>query len=60
VQDQYSGRPETPLEQTRLAAFDKELKELKQQNELLEKKLKLKDLVHQMQIKKNQEEAKKK
>ena len=60
VQDQPGGRPETPLKQIRQAQFDKELKELKQQNELLEKKLKLKDLVHQMQVKAEQEGAKKK
>ena len=60
VQDQEGGRPETSLEQTRKTAFDKELKALKQQNELLEKHLKLKDLVHQMQLKTNQEGAKKK
>jgi len=46
--------------QTRQAVFDKELKELKQQKELLEKQLKLKDLVHQMQLKAEQEGAKKK
>jgi predicted site-specific integrase-resolvase len=60
VQDQKSGRPEIPLEQTPQAAFEKELKELKQQTELLEKKLKLKDLDHQMQLKAKQEGAKKK
>ena len=60
LQDQQSGRPETPLLQTRQAVFDKELKELKQQKELLEKQLKLKDLVHQMQLKAEQEGAKKK
>lgn len=60
VQDQESGRPETSLERTRQAEFDKELKELKQQNELLEKKLKLKDLIHQMQLKEKQEGTKKK
>jgi len=60
VEDQHSGRPETPLEQTHKAAFDKELKTLKQQNELLEKQLKLKDLVHQMQLKAKQEGAEKK
>ncbi len=60
VQDQESGRPETPPELTRQAAFNKELKELKQQNELLEKQLKLKDLVHQMQLQEKQEGAKKK
>jgi hypothetical protein len=48
------------LEQTPQAAFEKELKELKQQTELLEKKLKLKDLDHQMQLKAKQEGAKKK
>ena len=60
VQDQESGRPETSLERTRQAEFDKELKELKQHNELLEKKLKLKDLIHQMQLKEKQEGTKKK
>ena len=60
VQDQQSGRPEIPLEQTRQAAFDKELKDLKEQTELLEKKLQLKDLVHQMQLPAKQKGAKKK
>jgi len=60
LKDQESGRPETPPEQTRQAAFEKELKALKQQNELLEKKLKLKDLLHQMQLKTEQEGAEKK
>jgi hypothetical protein len=60
VEDQHIGRPETPPEHRRKAAFEKELKALKQQNELLEKHLKLKDLVHQMQLKGKQEGAKKK
>jgi hypothetical protein len=60
VQDQQSGRPEIPLEQTRQAAFDKELKDLKEKTELLEKKLQLKDLVHQMQLPAKQKGAKKK
>jgi len=60
VQDQQSGRPEIPLKQTRQAVFDKELKDLKDQTELLEKKLQLKDLVHQMQLESKQEGAKKK
>jgi DNA-binding XRE family transcriptional regulator len=60
VEDGESGRPETPPEHTQKASFDKELKELQQKNELLEKQLKLKDLVHQMQLKENQEGAKKK
>jgi predicted site-specific integrase-resolvase len=60
VEDQHSGRPETPPEQTQKAAFDKELKELQQKNELLGKQLKLKDLVHQMHLKENQEGVKKK
>jgi DNA-binding XRE family transcriptional regulator len=60
VKDQESGRPETPPEHTQKAAFDKELAELKQKNELLEKQLKLKDLVHQIQLKAEQEGAKKK
>jgi len=60
VQDQEGGRPETPAEQIRQAAFDKERADLKQQNELLEKQLKLKDLVYQMRLKAEQEGAKKK
>ena len=60
VQDQDSGRPETLPEQTRKAAVDKEFNELKQQNALLEKQLKLKDLVYQMRLKAEQEGAKKK
>jgi len=60
VQDQEGGRPETPAEQTQKAAFDKELKELQQKNELLVKQLKLKDIVYQMRLKAEQEGAKKK
>ena len=60
VQDQEGGRPETPAEQTQKAVFDKELSALKQQNELLEKQLKLKDIVYQMRLKAEQEGAKKK
>jgi len=61
VQDQESGRPETPPEHTqKKAAFDKELKELQQKNELLEKQLKLKDMAYQMRLEAKQEGAKKK
>jgi transposase len=60
VQDQEGGRPETPAEQTQKAVFDKELKELQQRNELLEKQLKLKDVVYQLRLKEEQEGAKKK
>lgn len=60
VQDQEGGRPETPAEHIQKAAFDKELTALKQQNELLEKQLKLKDIVYQMRLKAEGEGAKKK
>ena len=60
VQDQEGGRPETPAEHTQKAAFDKELKDLQQKNELLEKQLKLKDIVCQMRLKAEGEGAKKK
>ena len=60
VKDQEGGRPETPAEQTQKAAFDKELKDLQQKNELLEKQLKLKDIVYQMRLKAEGEGAKKK
>jgi DNA-binding XRE family transcriptional regulator len=60
VQDQEGGRPETSAEQTQKAAFDKDLEDLKQKNELLEKQLKLKDIVYQMRLKAEQEGAKKK
>jgi transposase len=60
VQDQEGGRPETPAEQTQKAAIEKELKELQQKNERLEKQLKLKDIVYQLRLKAEQEGAKKK
>jgi len=60
VQDQECGRPETPSEHTQKAAFDKEINDLQQKNELLEKQLKLKDLVYQLRLKAEQEGAKKK
>ena len=60
VQDQEGGRPETPPEHIQKAAVAKELKELQQKNELLEKQLKLKDIVYQMRLKAEGEGAKKK
>lgn len=60
VQDQDGGRPETPAEQTQKAAVEKELKELQQKNERLEKQLKLKDIVYQMRLQAEGEGAKKK
>jgi transposase len=60
VKDQEGGRPETPSEHTQKAAVDKELRELQQKNELLEKQLKLKDIVYQMRLKAEQEGVKKK
>jgi transposase len=60
VQDQEGGRPETPAEQTQKAACEKELKELQQKTELLEKQLKLKDIVYQMRLKAEGQGAKKK
>ena len=60
VQDQEGGRPEKPAEQTQKAAFDKELNDLQQQNELLEQQLKLKDMVYQMRLKAEGEGSKKK
>jgi transposase len=60
VQDQEGGRPATPIEHIQKAAVDKELKELQQKNELLEKQLKLKDIVCQMRLQAEGEGAKKK
>jgi len=57
VQDQEGGRPETPIEHIQKAAVDKELQ---QKNELLEKQLKLKDIVCQMRLQAEGEGAKKK
>jgi transposase len=60
VQDQQSGRPETPPEHIQKAAVDKELQELKQKNGRLEQQLKLKDIVYQMRLEAEQEGDKKK
>lgn len=60
LQDQTAGRPETPQEATREAAFERQLVELKRENELLHKKMQLKELTHQMQLKAGQERTKKK
>ncbi len=60
VKDQDGGRPETSAECTQKAAFDKEVSALKQHNELLEKQLKLKDIVYQMRLKAEGEGSKKK
>jgi transposase len=60
LQDQPAGRPETPEEVSRQEEFNKQLSDLKREKELLEKKMKLKDLVHQMELKAKQNREEKK
>ena len=47
LEDQPSGRPETAPEQILREQFDREREELKRQNDQLQQKMQLKDLVHQ-------------
>lgn len=60
LQDQPAGRPETPQETAREAEFAKQMDALKQENEFLQKKMELKELAHQLQLKAGQDGAKKK
>ena len=58
--DQAAGRPETAPEAVRETEFEKQVARLKRDNELLQKKMQLKDIAHQLQLKAEKDGAKKK
>ena len=60
LQEQTGGRPEIPWQQRRVAEVEKQVAQLQQDKELLQKKMQLKDLVHQMQLQAEKDRAKKK
>lgn len=60
LQEQTGGRPEIPRQQRREAEAEKQLAQLQQEIELLHKRMRLKDLVHQMQLQAGKDGAKKK
>jgi len=60
LQDQTAGRPETEQEATREAEIERQLAELKRENELLNRKMEIRELAHQIQLKAGQDGAKKK
>jgi transposase-like protein len=60
LEDQAAGRPETSRDTLREAEFEKQMTRLKQDNELLQKKMELKDIVCQLKLKVEKDGAKKK
>ena len=60
VQDQAAGRPETARDAVREAEFEAQVARLKRDNELLQKKMQLKQIAHQLQLKAEKDGAKKK
>ena len=60
LEDQTAGRPETDQDTLREAEFEKQMTKLKQDNELLQKKMQLKDIAHQMKMHEEKDKAKKK
>jgi len=60
LQEQMGGRPEISWQQRRVAEVEKQVAQLQQDKELLQKKMQLKDLVHQMQLQAEKDRAKKK
>jgi transposase len=60
LQEQTGGRPEIPEQQRRVAEIEKQVAQLQQDKELLQKRMRLKDLVHQMQLQAEKDGAKKK
>jgi transposase len=60
LQDQVAGRPEAEQHQKCQPEVEKQLAQLQRENELLQKKMQLKDLVHQMQLQTDMQGAKKK
>ena len=60
LQEQTGGRPEMPWQQKRAAEAEKQLVQLQRENELLQKRMQLKDLAHQMHLQAEKDGAKKK
>jgi len=60
LEDQSAGRPESARDAIREAEFEKQMASLKRDNELLQKKMQLKDIAHQMKLNEEKDEAKKK
>jgi len=60
LEDQTAGRPETDCYTLREAEFEKQLSNLKRDNELLQKKMQLKDIAHQMKLNEEKDKTKKK
>jgi transposase len=58
LEEKTAGRPEAEAQNT--AELERRLAQVQRDNELLQKKMQLKDLVHQMQLKPQQDGAKKK
>jgi hypothetical protein len=60
LEEKTAGRPEAEAQNSAQLELEKQLAQVQRDNELLQKKLQLKDLVHQMQLKPQQDGAKKK
>ena len=60
LEDQAAGRPETAHDILREAEFEKQISSLKRDNELLQKKMQLKDIAHQMKLNEEKDKTKKK
>jgi transposase len=60
LQEQTGGRPEIPRQQKREVEVEKRLVQLQREKELLQKRMQLKDLVHQMHLQAEKDGAKKK
>jgi transposase len=60
LEEKTAGRPEAAAQNSAALELEKQLAQVQQDKELLQKKLQLKDLVHQMQLKPQQDGAKKK
>jgi predicted site-specific integrase-resolvase len=60
LQEQPGGRPEIPRQQRRESEAEKQLVQLQRENELLQKRMQLKDLAHQMHLQSEKAGAKKK
>ena len=60
LQEKSAGRPETAREEIREAEVEKQMAMLRRENELLQKKMELREFAHQMQLQAKQDGAKKK
>jgi len=60
LEEKTAGRPETEAQDRARADLEQQLAQAQRDKELLQKKMELKDLVHQMQLKPQQDGAKKK